>query len=106
MAAIVIPAMWLAACMEPPQTTEFPPCASADDLAAREAILEGLMQRMEELLGPEGVRDMWQAHADHQKSRQAVLKSLPQLMDEADYYRSQCDYTDALINMLEIGLSE
>ncbi|MBT8075712.1 MAG: hypothetical protein KJN61_04525 [Gammaproteobacteria bacterium] len=104
--ALLVVVFMLSTCMEPPKTTEFPPCANAEDLAAREAFLEKLMNRMEEVLGPDGVRDMRRSHTDHRESRLKVLESLPQLAEDEEYYRGQCEFTDALIRMLELGLSK
>ena len=61
---------------------------------------------MESVLGPDGVADLKRATEDHKRSREKVQKTIPQVINDPQYYRGQCEFTDALIKLLKISLND
>lgn len=101
---LLIIAGLLAACSDhSPEQTPIA-CKNSADAFAREEKFEQLVAEMGRVLGADQVRELQESHKNHKLSRVEMEEAIPEITDDPDYYRLQCEYTDALIEMLELGI--
>lgn len=93
-----------AGCSEGPAESAREPCLSAENMAARDAEILALIDEYDRRLGADKVDELRRVYAKLQQSRNEVGETMSAATLGEDYFRLECDYMDALIEMLETGM--
>lgn len=76
-----------------------------EELESRQVRLEEMLGRLEQSQS-ETAKDLRKSYEAHKQAQIELEKALPELTKNPDHYRLQCEYTDALIQMLEMSFPQ